>query len=137
MNNLRSTYAVTIASHIARASAIAQQRGLCVKAQTPFLQLQRRNSIASLHFHPTYIVLEVIEVEPHDRYKHYGSAMLDDVIAIAETLGLRIDLIAETATLGGQRGLVQSMLESWYRRHEFVGLDDALMRRVPSRTPGR
>jgi hypothetical protein len=26
---------------------------------------------------------------------------------------------------------VQSKLESWYRRHNFVGTDDVLMRRVP------
>jgi hypothetical protein len=132
MNNLTSNYTATIASYIARAVEVTRQRGLSVQVETPFLRLRRRNSNASLLFHPTHIVLETIEVEPHDRRKHYGSAMLDDVIAVGEALGLRIDLIAETATLRDGRGLVQSTLEGWYRRHQFEGPDDALMRRVPT-----
>ena len=79
-------------------------------------------------------MLEALEVEPRDRHKRYGSAMLDDVIAIGEALDLRIDLIAESATQRDGRGLIQSKLESWYRRHAFVGAGDALMRRVPTGT---
>jgi len=132
MNNVTSQYSATIASYLTRAAAIAKRSGLSVQVETPYLRLQRRASSASLLLHPTHIVLEIIEVEPHERYKRYGSAMLDDVIAIAEALGLRIDLIAESTTLREQRGLVQSTLESWYRRHEFVGPNDALMRRTPT-----
>jgi hypothetical protein len=132
MNNVTSQYSATIALYITRAAAIAKQRDLDIQVQTPFLRLQRRCSSASLLFHPTHLVLQTIEVEPRDRYKHHGSALLDDVIAIGEALGLRIDLIAETATPWGQRGLVQSMLESWYRRRQFVGPNDALMRRAPT-----
>jgi GNAT superfamily N-acetyltransferase len=132
MNNVTSNYTATIASYLTRAAAIAQRSNLGVRVETPYLRLQRRASSASLLFHPTHIVLEMIEVEPRERHKRYGSAMLNDVIAIAEALGLRIDLIAETTTVRDQRGLVQSMLESWYRRHEFVGPNDALMRRAPT-----
>jgi hypothetical protein len=131
MKSLTSMYTSTIASYITRTVEIAQTRGLTAEINTPYLKLRRRGSLASLLFHPSHIVLEVLEVEPGDRHQHHGSEMLDDVIAIGDALRLRIDLIAESATQRDQRGLVQSKLESWYRRHQFVGTDDALMRRVP------
>jgi hypothetical protein len=130
-NNLTSTYTSTIASYITRAVEIAKARGLTAEINTPYLKLRRRGSLAALLFHPGHIVLEVLEVEPCKRHQHHGSEMLDDVITIGDALRLRIDLIAESATQRDQRGLVQSTLESWYRRHHFVGADDVLMRRGP------
>jgi len=132
MENPRTNYASTIAAYMARAAAIARARGLNAEINTPFLKLRGRSSFASLTFHPSHIVLEALEVEPRDRHKRYGSAMLDDVIAIGEALDLRIDLIAESAAERDGRGLIQSKLEGWYRRHAFVGADDVLMRRVPT-----
>lgn len=134
MNNLTTKYNTAVASYTARAAAIARARGLSVEVKAPFVKLRRRRSHASLVFHPSHIVLEMIEVEPRDRYQRYGSAMLGDVIAIGDALRLRIDLIAESAAFPEQPGLVQSKLESWYRRHEFSGPNDALMRRVPTST---
>jgi hypothetical protein len=132
MKNDPSTYASTIASYFARAAQIAKERGLDVEIDAPFMKLRRRCSSASLIFRFAHILLEGLEVEPHDRQKHFGSALLDDVVAIGEALGLRIDLIAESGACPGRRGLIQSKLESWYRRHEFVGTDDVLMRRTPA-----
>jgi hypothetical protein len=132
MEHFTTNYTSTIATHIARSAAIGRARGLSVEISAPFLRLLRRRSFALLTFHLTHIVLEYLEVEPRDRNKHYGSAMLDDVIAIGEALALRIDLIAESTTQTDGRGLIQSNLENWYRRHEFVRADDALMRRVPT-----
>jgi ribosomal protein S18 acetylase RimI-like enzyme len=137
MESFTSNYTSTIASYVARSAAIGKERGLNVEINAPFLKLRRRRSSAALTFHLTHIVLEDLEVEPSDRNKHYGSAMLDDVIAIGEALGLRIDLIAESTTHPDGRGLIQSSLENWYRRHEFVRADDALMRRVPGAHSGR
>jgi hypothetical protein len=134
MENPTTNYTTTIAAYTARAVAIAEGRGLSVRVNPPFLKLRGRRSFASLTFHPSHIVLEALEVEPCDRRKHYGSAMLDDVIAIGDALGLRIDLIAESATHRDDRGLIQSNLEGWYRRHAFVCADDVLMRRVPTGT---
>jgi hypothetical protein len=128
---------------MARAVVVARERGLTVESNAPFLTLRRKRSWAALVFHLGHVVLDCIEVEPRDRHKHYGSAMLDDVIAIADALQLRIDLIAESATPGAasagspgggrtEPGLIQCKLESWYRRHAFIGADDALMRRSPA-----
>ncbi len=140
-----SIYTSTIAAYATQAVCVARERGLNVEINAPFLKLRRKRSCASLILHLGHIVLEYLEVEPRDRRKHYGSAMLDDVIAIGEALGLRIDLIAESAAHPGgpgpiqgeqqaQPGLIQSKLESWYRRRKFVRADDALMRRVPTGT---
>ncbi|MGD0472679.1 MAG: hypothetical protein ABSB70_05625 [Candidatus Velthaea sp.] len=136
MQDPASTYTSTIVSYVEQAAAIAKERGLHVEINGPFVRLRRRRSSASLTFHVAHLMLEAIEVAPCDRRKHYGSAMLDDVIAIGEALGLRIDLIAESTTRLDGRGLVQSKLEGWYHRHAFVGADDVLMRRMPSRSVG-
>lgn len=146
LKSFTSVYRSTIASHVTRAAVVAGQRGLSVEVAAPFMQLRRKRSWAALVFHLNHVVLDCIEVEPRDRRKRYGSAMLADVIAIADALGLRIDLIAESATLcaatppaasdeRSELGLVQSKLESWYRRHAFVEADDALMRRCPAHPP--
>jgi GNAT superfamily N-acetyltransferase len=80
-----------------------------------------------------YILVESLNVQKPYRRQRYGSDMLSQILNIADSLNLRVDLIAESSSLLKQdaSALSQSNLRKWYRHNGFIDIDDQLMSRQP------
>ncbi len=131
MRDFKTSYIHMIEKRVARAAELAVRNGFSVETKGSVLKIFNATSNASLLFRSDHIVLEQLGVELNERRRQFGSAMLDLVIAIADEAGLRLELIAESPLRPNKADLSQTDLQAWYRRREFVDIDDLLMTRLP------
>jgi hypothetical protein len=131
MRDFKNSHLQMIEKRADRAAEFAVGNGFKVEISGSVLKICNARSSASLLFRSDHIVVEQLGVELGERRRHFGSTMIDLVIAIANQAGLRLELIAESPFRPNKADLSQTDLQAWYRRREFVDCDDALMTRLP------
>jgi hypothetical protein len=122
-----------IDDNVSHAKIIASWYGLETTTKGACLFFKRGTCEAEIDIRYDRLIIEYIKVKQADQYHRYGSHILNDILAIADNLGLPIDLIAESESIlkPSSTGLPQPQLQAWYRRYGFIDIDDQLMRRQP------
>lgn len=122
---------------VAQAAMIAAAQGFHVEISSSnkmLMDIRRGAAFASLHFAGTYLKIELLKIDITARRRGYGKALLTDIIAIADELGLQIELMAASMQQERQPGLSQRKLKSWYHRYGFTG-NDIFLSRLPMKNP--
>src|SRR5664279_4232439 len=133
MLDSKSSYREMIEARANRAASLAAKHGFDSRIEGSLLEIFNEHSSASVLFRSDHIVFERLHVDVTERRRHYGSNMLEAVIAIANEAELRLELIAEPPMHPNKADLSQRALQEWYRRHKFVDADEVLMSRTPDR----
>jgi hypothetical protein len=131
MADCNNSYIRMIEARVSRAVRLAVGHGFDVDIKGSLLNIRDERSSGLLLFRSDHIVLQHISVDPNERRRRYGSAMLDLAIAIANQAALRLELIAEPPLRPIEEDLSQAELQACYRRRQFVAADSALMMRPP------
>jgi hypothetical protein len=131
MLDRRTFYREMIEARATRAASLAAEQGYGSAIKGSLLEIFDEHASASVLFRSDHIVLEQLTIDVRQRRRHYGSSLLETVIAIADREQLRLELIAEPPMHPIMADLSQGELQAWYRRHRFVDTDDVLMSRLP------
>jgi len=99
MADCNNSHVRMIKARVSRAVRLAAGHGFNVDIKGSLLNIRDERSSGLLLFRSDHIVLQNISVDPAERRRHFGSAMLHLAIAIANQAALRLELIADAFNL--------------------------------------